>query len=147
MSADAPGEKSSDFLPCCLGLFIVAGQGAFFRLRSMPVPTDPSISAPWGFAGYPRDEIERVWIRAETVIGNDPALWRKDEHGAWMYRLDYGNRHSPYGWEIWDASLGRADQGIAAFRALQWQNYLDHIAAEPNSRITADGLRNVRQLL
>ena len=101
----------------------------------------------WGFRGYDREVVARAWARAEAVPGNDDELWRKDECGAWIYRLDYGRRGSSFGWEIFDASLGRGDGGVAALRPLQWQNYLDAMAAETQSRVTADGLRNVRRLL
>lgn len=101
----------------------------------------------WGFSGYDREVVARAWTRAEPVPGNDDALWRKDEHGAWIYRLDYGQRNSTFGWEIYDPSLGRGDGGVSALRPLQWQNYLDAMAAETQSRVTADGLRNARRLL
>lgn len=102
---------------------------------------------PMGFRGFEREVVERVWALGALVVGNDPALWRKDEFGAWMHRLDYGNRHSQFGWEIWDGSLGRGSLGLAALRPLHWQNYLDQLAAETQSRVTADGLRNMRRLL
>jgi hypothetical protein len=101
----------------------------------------------WGFRGYDRDVIERVWQFGQSVPNNDAALWRKDEFGAWMYRLDHGNRDSQFGWEVFDGSLGRGSFGVAALRPLHWQNYLDLLASETQSRVTADGLRNIRRLL
>ena len=101
----------------------------------------------WGFRGYDREVVARVWSCALAVPGNDAELWRKDGCGAWIYRLDYGSRHSTFGWEIYDGSLGRGDAGVSALRPLQWQNHLDVMAAETQSRVTADGLRNVRRLL
>ena len=100
----------------------------------------------WEFSGYDREIVARVWQFATPVDGNDPELWRKDEFGAWIQRLDYGNRHSEFGWEICDTSLGRGDGGIVALRPMQWQNYVDHVAAVTQSKMTADGLRNVRKL-
>lgn len=47
--------------------------------------------------GYDREVVERVWQFARTVAGNDPSVWRKDEHGAWIHRLAYRNRHSEFG--------------------------------------------------
>ncbi len=110
------------------------------------LPTDLPTTE-WGFRGYDREVVARAWARAEAVPGNDDELWRKDERGAWIYRLDYGRRSSSFGWEIFDASLGRGEGGVSALRPLQWQNYLDAMAAETQSRVTADGLRNVRRLL
>lgn len=100
----------------------------------------------WGFRAYDRDVVDRVWAAAVAVPGNDAALWRKDEFGAWIYRLDYGRRTSSFGWEILDLSLTRGG-GFETLRPLQWQNYLDHLAAETQARVTADGLHNVRKLL
>jgi hypothetical protein len=97
--------------------------------------------------GYDRGLVDTVWDYAEAIEGNDPDLWRKDEFGAWLYRPDYGRRNSDFGWEICDLNAGRGSGGVAALRPMQWQNYLDQIAALTRSRVTADGLRNARKLL
>ena len=101
----------------------------------------------WQFHAWDRDVVDRVWALAIAVPGNDPALWRKDECGAWIHRLDYGRRHSEFGWEIHDPSIGLPASGIVSLRPLQWQNFLDRLAAATQSRVTADGLRNIRRLL
>ncbi len=108
--------------------------------------TEPEASS-WSSRAYERELVDRVWQCAQSIPGNDPELWRKDECGAWMHRLDYANRRSQFGWEVCDASLGRGSSGVAALRPLQWQNYLDQVAADTQSRVTADGLRNVRRLI
>ncbi|MCB1063707.1 MAG: hypothetical protein KDN20_12390 [Verrucomicrobiae bacterium] len=97
--------------------------------------------------GYDRALIDSVWENGDRIAGNDPALWRKDQFGAWMHRLDYGKRHSEFGWEICDLSAGRGNGGLAALRPMQWQNYVDQVAALTRSRMTADGSRNVRKLV
>ena len=38
----------------------------------------------WTAHSYDREVVDRVWAMARTVEGNDDALWRKDECGAWM---------------------------------------------------------------
>jgi hypothetical protein len=97
---------------------------------------------------YDREVIERVWALAQTVPGNDPELWRKDEQGAWIHRLEYRNRRSQFGWEIADYGYYLRRTGVASLRPLQWQNHLDfQVAARNRSVITADGLNNVRRLL
>lgn len=106
----------------------------------------PPETTHWDFPGYDREAVSRAWEQAASVEGNDAVLWRKDAFGAWIYRLDYGNRNSIFGWEIFDSSLARPGS-IAPLRPLQWQNYLDALAAETQSRVTADGLRNLRKLL
>lgn len=101
----------------------------------------------WSSAGYDRETIDRVWNQATEIAGNDPVLWRKDECGAWIYRLDYGRRHSDFGWEVHDPTVGlRGGGAVLALRPLHWQNYLDRLASQTQSRVTADGLRNMRQL-
>ncbi|MFV1996100.1 MAG: hypothetical protein ACC661_11750 [Verrucomicrobiales bacterium] len=99
-----------------------------------------------GSRGYDKAVVDRIWNFAQRIPGNDIELWRKDEFGAWLYKLDYGNRESQFGWEICDFGMGRRSAGIAALRPLQWQNYLDQFAGRRESRIAADGLRNTRRL-
>jgi hypothetical protein len=96
---------------------------------------------------YAADVVEHVWQSAQTVTGNDAALWRKDEHGAWIHRLAYRNRHSEFGWEIADCAYTLRAYGVAALRPMQWQNHLDFLVASRSSIMTADGLRNARRLL
>ena len=109
------------------------------------VPETPSFVEPE--RGYDRDVIERVWQCAQVVPGNDPAVWRKDESGAWIHRQAYRNRNSEFGWEIADNAYTMRSYGIASLRPLQWQNHLDFLVASRSSVITADGLRNARRLL
>ncbi len=97
----------------------------------------------WRSAGLARDWQDAAWENGERVPGNDPALWRKDEFGAWIYRLDYGHRRSEFGWEIVEPLS--SDRQV--LRPMQWQNYIDQVAARTQSRVSAMGLRNGRQLL
>ena len=97
--------------------------------------------------GYDREVVDRVWQTAQTIAGNDPALWRKDERGAWIHRMAYRNRRSEFGWEIADSGFTLRAYGVAALRPLQWQNHLDYLVSSRASIITADGLRNARRLI
>jgi hypothetical protein len=106
---------------------------------------NPPEQTHWECHAYEREVIDHVWSLAQSVAGNDAALWRKDEFGAWIHRLEYGRRSSQFGWEIYDPNLG--GMGLQALRPLHWQNYLDKIAFQDTMRVTADGLRNVRKLL
>lgn len=109
---------------------------------------DSTDATDWAPSGYDREVIDRVWSSAAPVAGNDAALWRKDEWGAWIHRLDYGRRHSDFGWEIHDPTVGQRGGGtVMALRPMHWQNYLDRLASQTRTRITADGLRNSRKLL
>ena len=80
-------------------------------------------------SGYDRDVIRNVWEFSEVVPGNDPDLWRKDEFGNWIYRLDYGRRTSEFGWEIFDPGVGRHCQGVYAMRPMQWQSFVSQYEA------------------
>ena len=98
--------------------------------------------------GYDSEVVDRVWLLAQVVAGNDPALWRKDERGAWLNRLEYRNRHSEFGWEIADCGFFLRRTGVAALRPMQWQNHVDFlVAARTGAVMTADGLQNVRKLI
>ena len=101
----------------------------------------------WTAYAYDREVVDRVWATARAVPGNDPATWRKDEHGAWIHRMEFGRRHSDFGWEIYDPSAGHGGSGLSVLRPLQWLNYLDRVASSTQTRVTADGLRNTRRLL
>lgn len=97
--------------------------------------------------GYDWHVIEHVWRSAQVIPGNDPAVWRKDEHGAWIHRLAYRNRNSEFGWEIADCAYTLRAYGLASLRPMQWQNHLDFLVASRGSVMTADGLRNARRLI
>ncbi|MEM7602608.1 MAG: hypothetical protein AAF357_14480 [Verrucomicrobiota bacterium] len=86
-----------------------------------------SESSPPAYAtrGYEREVVENVWNFAEIVHGNDPDLWRKDEWGNWIRRLDYGKRESEFGWEIFDPGIGRHSQGVFMMRPMQWGKFLE----------------------
>ncbi len=49
---------------------------------------------------YTESDIWQVWSKGEIFAGNDPVFWRKDTCGAWMFRGDYENYNSEYGWVI-----------------------------------------------
>lgn len=113
--------------------------------RTMPEPTTETAedSSP-----YPREVVEQVWQLAQTVPGNDPAIWRKDERGAWLHRLAYRDRNSEFGWEIADLGYRMRNLGLASLRPMQWQNHVDFlVSARHQAVITADGLRNARRLV
>ncbi len=91
--------------------------------------------------GYEREVIERQ--HAQIVSGNDPAVWRRDEYGAWIHRQAYRNRNSEFGWEIADCGFRPGVSGIARLRPMHWENHLDYLAgSRRHAAIRADGLRN-----
>jgi hypothetical protein len=110
-----------------------------------PTMTMPPEETHWDFFRYEREVVDHAWSLAQIIPGNDDALWRKDEHGAWINRQEYGNRNSQFGWEIFDPTEAGRGYGLAALRPMQWQNYLEAIAFSSGFRMTAEGLNNSRR--
>lgn len=74
--------------------------------------------------GFDEATIQAVWNKGLIVYGYDPNKFRKDNCGAWISRVEYGNTNSEYGWEIdhvFPVSLGGTDV-LINLQPLQWQN-------------------------
>ncbi len=91
---------------------------------------------------FSEQQIEDVWQKGQTVAGNSPAIWRKDQCDAWIRRTEYGNRNSQYGWEIDHISPGGSDE-LINLRPLQWRNNLDKSDERLKCHVKAAGERNV----
>lgn len=87
--------------------------------------------------------VNTVWSKGAVVPGNDPAVWRKDDCGAWINRGKYGDRNNQYGWEVDHISPGGSD-ALSNLRPLQWQNNLDKSDGRLKCNITANGTNNVQ---
>jgi hypothetical protein len=48
------------------------------------------------------DEFEKyiVWLKGHEIPNYDASVWRRDDNGDAIRYADYGDRNSPYGWEI-----------------------------------------------
>lgn len=46
-----------------------------------------------------RYKIEHAWEKAHKMRGENPDMWRKDDHGNIIRKASYGTR-GEYGWEI-----------------------------------------------
>ena len=68
--------------------------------------------------------VQAVWNKGKIVPGENPNLVRRDMCGALMWRNEYGNTNSRYGWEIdhmQPKSKGGSD-ALSNLQPLQWQN-------------------------
>ena len=64
-----------------------------------------------------------VWDKGTKLVGQDPAKVRRDEFGYIIHRDDYGDRKSPFGWEIdhiLPKSRGGSDE-LSTLRPLHWR--------------------------
>ena len=82
------------------------------------------------------EERRQIWNKGQVIPGEDPAVWRKDQCGAFIKWDMYGDRSDRYknGWEIDHIkpdSFGGPDT-ISNARPLQWYNN----ASRQNGRLT-----------
>lgn len=79
---------------------------------------------------YSREVVDEVWLLAEPIEGNDAALWRRDEQGNRIQRLEYGKPGSAFGWGISETAGG-------CLKPLHWQSIG---SGSSSSREKVDGL-------
>jgi|GEM_PF-1681028 len=84
-----------------------------------------------------------VWSKGQTVPGFDHSSWRKDVCGALMRWDNYGDRNSPYGWEI-DHINPHGGDSPGNLQPLQWQNNIAKSDGVIRREVTAIGWVNVR---
>lgn len=66
-------------------------------------------------------DIVKIWCKGTVVNGYDAANWRLDRYGNWIAFHAYGNRDSPYGWEI-DHINPHDGNLLSNLQPLQWMN-------------------------
>lgn len=99
---------------------------------------------------WTKEEIQAIWEKATIVVGYNPNLWRKDQCGAWIYRLYYGaaavgEPHTSYRWQI-DHIKPQSKDGqdvVSNARPLQWFNNNSRQNGRLKTKITSDGNKNV----
>ena len=97
------------------------------------------------YSGQLRD---LVWRKGKIVQGYDPAKWRKDFAGAWMY-YDAFCLNGEYGWEI--EHIRPLSQGgeasISNLMPIHWRNNMVKANNFPKfkSLITSDGEHNIER--
>ena len=102
-----------------------------------------------------KELLDYLWGRAFPVEGYNQDRYRHDACGAWIERDKYGDRTSPYGWEIdhiYPQSLlkeRKVEQNEidnrGNLRALNWQNNDSKGTDYPSyhAKVRAEGNKNV----
>lgn len=97
---------------------------------------------------------KEVWNKGVIVPDYDATMYRKDACGAWIAWSSFGDRHSPYGWEIdhiypeSSLQLKKVSQDsiddLVNLRPMHWKNNASKDADYPtyNSSVKAVGDHN-----
>ena len=99
---------------------------------------------------FTEEEKELVWEKAFIQEGNNSNVFRKDYAGAWIRKDQYGNRTSPYGWEIDHIKPLSADgtYDLDNLIPLHWRNN-DHKSdnyPEWQTIVSSQGTSNIDKL-
>lgn len=85
------------------------------------LPARPAAGAAANQNDWTEEEKLAVWTKGHRTYGLSPAEWRYDDGGNLIYRSEYGNAHSVFGWmvdHIVPADRGGSDQ-LANLRPLR----------------------------
>jgi hypothetical protein len=111
---------------------------------SFSLPPGPVARDAVGRRPYSELELDLFWSAAKQVPPLSPELWRLDFAGRLMFRRDYGDRKSPFGWEV-DHEVPVQFGGNDFFwnlRAVNWRTNLDR-----NGRNLLGWLMNLGEIL
>lgn len=56
-----------------------------------------------------KEELEKIWKKAEIIIGVNPKFIRRDIYGNWIKKNDFNNIHSSFGWTVSSVKLQKFD--------------------------------------
>lgn len=95
------------------------------------------------------DVVQKVWKKGQDIYvdGKLSPDWRKDQCGAWISRKAYGDRKSPYGWEV-DHINTQANGGgdeLSNLRPLHWENNVAKSDGNLKCILTSSGNKNVKR--
>jgi hypothetical protein len=90
-------------------------------------------------------EVQQVWEKGKP--SSKPDEWRFDDCGAWIGRNLYGNRGSPFGWEIDHIKpiIAGGTDALSNLRPLQWENNAEKQSGLLTCPVIAEGTENVRK--
>jgi hypothetical protein len=93
------------------------------------------------YMSYADEIVQAVWEKANSVDNNDSTIWRKDQCGAWIQRIMYGDRNSQYGWEI-DHILPHGPDDISNLQPTHWKNSIGKSDGRLICIVTSKGVDN-----
>jgi hypothetical protein len=53
-----------------------------------------------GLSLYDQSFRRSVWNKGHPIAGHDPSKWVRDDYGMLLRWEDYGDKNSPFGWEM-----------------------------------------------
>ena len=93
--------------------------------------------------GYTEDIILKVWQKGQIDEYNVPNNFRKDNRGAWIERVEYGNINSPYGWHIDKINQNLNSDDITNLYPAHSKNNLRNQDGTVVCKITSSGTINI----
>lgn len=95
-------------------------------------------------ANFDTQTLQQVWAKGSVDPNNDPAVWRKDQCGAWIRWDHYGDRSSKYGWEVdhITAVANGGNDALSNLRPLHWKNNVRTSDGRLSCPVTSSGNTN-----
>jgi len=93
---------------------------------------------------FTEEKIQQVWEKGKVVENHDRDFERQDAATAWIYREEYGNRDSEFGWEIHHIDPGGGDD-LSNLQPLQWQNNLALQEGSVGPKVISEGDENIER--
>ncbi|HUX91493.1 MAG TPA: hypothetical protein VMV48_12490 [Gallionellaceae bacterium] len=86
---------------------------------------------------YSEELIQQVWAKGRGSGEIDTDVWREDECGAWISRMDYGRTDTDFGWQIVNVTPGAPDT-LENLRPFHHHNGYDVANKKARRHVTAD---------
>ncbi len=88
----------------------------------------------------PLDEqaVEAVWEKGRAMPDLDPAIWRRDQCGAWLHREHLESTESEFAWKIVKVVPGGEDEEVVNLQPFHRDNGFDIANHQPHCRVTAE---------